>query len=104
VSRRAPDGQTGVTAKSRSKVEHPALFRVLMHNDDYTTMEFVVEMLTRVFHKAPAEANRIMLNIHYKGLGICGVFPFEIAETKVARVHALAKEAGHPLKCSLEEA
>ena len=104
MSRKTPDEQTGVTAKSRSKVQQPALFKVLMHNDDYTTMEFVVEMLTRVFHKAPAEANRIMLNIHYKGLGICGVYPFEIAETKVARVHSLAKEAGHPLKCSLEEA
>ena len=104
MSRKAPDEQTGVTAKSRSKVQQPALYKVLMHNDDYTTMEFVVEMLTRVFHKAPAEANRIMLNIHYKGLGICGVYPFEIAETKVARVHSLAKEAGHPLKCSLEEA
>ena len=104
MSRKAPDEQTGVTAKSRSKVQQPALYKVLMHNDDYTTMEFVVEMLARVFHKAPAEANRIMLNIHYKGLGICGVFPFEIAETKVARVHSLAKEAGHPLKCSLEEA
>ena len=104
MSRKAPDEQTGVTAKSRSKVQQPALYKVPMHNDDYTTMEFVVEMLTRVFHKAPAEANRIMLNIHYKGLGICGVYPFEIAETKVARVHSLAKEAGHPLKCSLEEA
>lgn len=104
MSRKTPDDQTGVTAKSRVKVQQPALFKVLMHNDDYTTMEFVIEMLTRVFHKAPAEANRIMLNIHYKGLGICGVYPFEIAETKVARVHSLAKEAGHPLKCSLEEA
>lgn len=74
-----------------------------MHNDDYTTMEFVVQVLESVFHKAPAEANQVMLNIHFKGVGMCGTYPLEIAETKVARVHALARNEGFPLQCSLEE-
>jgi len=75
-----------------------------MHNDDYTTMEFVVQMLETVFHKSSADANRIMLNVHVKGVGECGLYPFEIAETKVAMVHGSARKEGFPLKCSLEEA
>ncbi len=104
VGKRSPADQTGVVSKTRTKIANPPLFKVLMHNDDYTTMEFVVQTLETVFRKTAAEANRIMLNIHYKGLGVCGVYPYEIAETKVAKVHSLAKEAGHPLKCSMEEA
>ncbi|WP_305042217.1 ATP-dependent Clp protease adapter ClpS [Geoalkalibacter sp.] len=96
--------QAGVASRVRVKTAQPPLFKVLMHNDDYTTMDFVVSMLESVFHKSPAEANRIMLNIHYRGLGVCGVYPFDIAETKVMKVHAQAREAGHPLRCSLEEA
>lgn len=88
----------------RSKTARPPQFRVLMHNDDYTTMEFVVSVLEQVFRKAPAEANLIMLQIHHKGQGVCGYFPFEIAETKISQVHATAREAGFPLRCSLEEA
>jgi ATP-dependent Clp protease adaptor protein ClpS len=75
-----------------------------MHNDDYTTMEFVVEVLEGVFHKAATEAHRIMLTIHHEGTGVCGTFPHDIAETKVARVHRMARQAGFPLRCSLEEA
>ena len=90
--------------KSRPKTGRPPQFRVLMHNDDYTTMEFVVGVLEQVFRKAPAEASLIMLQIHHKGQGVCGYFPFEIAETKVSQVHAMAREAGFPLRCSLEEA
>ena len=97
-----PSGETKV--KSRRRAASPSLYRVLMHNDDYTTMEFVVQVLEMVFHKSPVEANRIMLNIHLGGVGMCGTYPWEIAETKVARVHLLAREAGYPLKCSLEEA
>lgn len=97
-----PSGETRV--RSRSRTSTPPLFKVLMHNDDYTTMEFVVQMLEMVFHKSPAEAQRIMLNIHLNGIGMCGTFPWEIAETKVNRVHLLARESGFPLKCSLEEA
>ncbi len=96
--------QTGVGEKSRTRAEQPPLFRVLMHNDDYTTMDFVVEVLQKVFHKSATEANRIMLHIHHKGVGVCGVFPYEVAETKIAQVHRLARQTGFPLRCSLEEA
>jgi len=90
--------------QSRSKSGLPSLFKVLMHNDDYTTMEFVVNALEMIFHLPPAEAHRVMLNIHTQGVGVCGTYPYEIAETKVARVHSLAGQAGYPLKCSLERA
>jgi ATP-dependent Clp protease adaptor protein ClpS len=86
------------------RVAPPPLFRVLMHNDDYTTMEFVVDVLEGVFHKSPPDAHRIMLSIHTEGMGVCGTFPHEIAETKIARVHRKARQAGFPLRCSLEEA
>ena len=79
------------------------MYRVLLHNDDYTTMEFVVQILIGVFHKPVEEATRIMLNVHRQGLGLCGVYPFDVAETKVAIVHASARENGFPLKCTMEE-
>jgi ATP-dependent Clp protease adaptor protein ClpS len=104
VGKQLPAGQTRASEESRSKTAEPILFKVLMHNDDYTTMEFVVQMLETVFHKPVTEAQQIMLNIHFRGVGMCGTFPFEIAETKVARVHHLARESGFPLRCSLEEA
>ena len=81
----------------------PPLYMVLMHNDDYTTMDFVVDVLQRVFSKPLPEANRIMLNIHNQGIGFCGTYTFEVAETKVGQVHSMAKEAGFPLHCSLKE-
>ena len=86
------------------ELEEPKRFRVLMHNDDYTTMEFVVQILESVFAKNPSEATQIMLAIHRQGVGVCGVYPAEIAETKIARVHRTAREHGFPLKCSMEEA
>jgi ATP-dependent Clp protease adaptor protein ClpS len=89
--------------ESRMRVKPPPLYLVLMHNDDYTTMEFVVEVLQRVFSKPLPEANRIMLNIHNQGLGFCGTYPFEVAETKVTQVHSMARAAGFPLHCSLKE-
>jgi len=104
VSKHLPSGEVRTAEQSRSRTATPPQFKVLMHNDDYTTMEFVVEVLEGVFRKSPPEATRIMLNIHVKGVGMCGLFPFEIAETKVDQVHALARNAGYPLKCSLEEA
>lgn len=87
--------------KQRSK-PRPNLFRVLMHNDDYTTMDFVMEVLQSVFHKESHEATLLMLQIHRKGIALCGVYPFDIAETKVDKIHRLARGAGFPLRCTLE--
>jgi len=100
------EGQLGgeVLEETGTEVEEPPLYSVILHNDNYTTMEFVVEVLESVFAKAKEEAERIMLNVHVKGQGVCGVYPFEIAETKVAIVHDMAREQGFPLKASLEEA
>lgn len=101
---RAPaSGQTKPSVGSQTQTRQPPLFKVLMHNDDYTTMEFVVEVLQAVFRLPPTEASRIMLHIHFKGVGMCGVFPFEVAETKVARVHAMARGRGYPLRCTLDK-
>ncbi len=85
------------------EVKEPRKYKVLLHNDDYTTMEFVVHILKTVFHKKEPEAVEIMLNVHKKGIGVCGIYPREIAETKVALVHKLARQEGFPLKCSMEE-
>jgi ATP-dependent Clp protease adaptor protein ClpS len=80
------------------------MYKVVLLNDDYTPMEFVVEILKAVFHKPHAEATRIMLHVHQNGMGVAGVYPFEIAETKVRAVEELAKEAQYPLKCAMEKA
>jgi ATP-dependent Clp protease adaptor protein ClpS len=93
-----------VAEKTRQKLKEPPMYKVLLHNDDYTTMEFVVHILMLVFHKPVEEATQIMLNVHRKGIGVCGVYTKEIAETKVASVAALAKQHEFPLKCSYEEA
>jgi ATP-dependent Clp protease adaptor protein ClpS len=84
-------------------IAEPPMYRVLLHNDDYTTMQFVVELLMVVFNKSMEEAIRIMLHVHQSGIGICGVYSFEVAETKVETVHGLARERGFPLKCSMEK-
>lgn len=89
---------------TRVEVREPRRFRVLLHNDDYTTMEFVVDILMTVFKKGVEEATSIMLSVHEKGLGACGVYTEEVAETKVAQVHDKARKAGYPLRCSMEEA
>ncbi|MBW1987959.1 MAG: ATP-dependent Clp protease adaptor ClpS [Deltaproteobacteria bacterium] len=78
------------------------MYRVLLHNDDYTTMDFVVEVLRTVFHKPSAEASRIMWNVHLNGVGVAGVYTAEVAETKIHTVHRLAREHGFPLRCSME--
>lgn len=85
------------------ELKEPRKFRVLMHNDDYTTMDFVILILVEVFRKTTQQATQVMLNIHEKGAGECGVYTAEVAETKIAIVRARAKEAGYPLKCSMEE-
>ncbi len=84
-------------------VREPRQYKVLLHNDDYTSMEFVIFVLIRVFRKSTDEATSIMLAVHEEGIGICGVYTHEIAETKVAQVYGMAREAGFPLRCTLEE-
>lgn len=93
-------GQTVLDRKPKTK--KPRMFRVLLHNDDYTTMEFVVWVLQRVFHKSDTEATALMLSIHHKGYGIAGVFTKDIAETKVAQTLSLANENSMPLLCTME--
>ncbi|HSR51621.1 MAG TPA: ATP-dependent Clp protease adaptor ClpS [Acidobacteriota bacterium] len=78
------------------------MFRVLLHNDDYTSMDFVVEILRSVFRKSEPEAVQIMLNVHYRGVGMAGLYPPQVAETKVKAVHSRAKKSGYPLRCSME--
>ncbi len=92
------------TAKSADKnaLQEPPLFKVLLHNDDYTTMDFVVMILQTIFGKETEEATRIMLNVHHRGIGVAGIYTREIGETKVAAVHRLAKRHQFPLKCTLE--
>lgn len=96
------DVRERVEEKTREKIERPKRFRVLMHNDDYTTMEFVVWILLSVFNKSEEQAVMIMLKIHHQGLAECGVYPAQIAETKIARVHAEARAEGFPLLCTME--
>ena len=112
VARRIDNGNGGgadddtVTerkTKTKAKTAKPPLFKVILLNDDYTPMEFVVEVLKMVFHKPHAEATRIMLHVHQNGMGVAGVFPFEVAQTKVRTVEELAKQAQYPLKCTMEK-
>jgi ATP-dependent Clp protease adaptor protein ClpS len=91
-----------VSSETGIDVKEPPLYKVLLLNDDYTTMEFVVEVLMYVFNKSSQEATRIMLNVHRRGVGVCGLYPYEVAETKVDTVDALAREKGFPLKCTME--
>ena len=102
MSQHNPELEEGLKSDTREELEEPPLYRVLLLNDDYTTMEFVVEVLRYVFHKTIEQATRIMLNVHQNGVGVCGVYPYEIAETKVNTVDALARERGFPLKCTME--
>ena len=97
------DGGVHEDAFAEDEVKEPRRFRVLLHNDDYTTMEFVIQVLVGVFRKSESEAARIMLMVHNEGMGVCGVYPAEVAETKVAMVRQMAREAGYPLRCSMEE-
>ena len=94
---------TGVVVKPRAKVKKPSMYKVLMLNDDYTPMEFVVHVLERYFSKSTEEATRIMLHVHQKGVGVCGVFTFEVAETKVNQTMELARKNQHPLQCTVEK-
>jgi ATP-dependent Clp protease adaptor protein ClpS len=97
---RQPGGE--ILERTKQETKKPELFKVLLLNDDYTTMDFVVDVLETVFNKAPAEAYRIMMAVHHQGQGLCGVYPFEVAETKVATVLDLARNNGFPLRASME--
>lgn len=98
-----PESEQGVITRTARKLQPPKLYKVLLHNDDYTTREFVVDVLRAVFHKNMEDAVRIMLHVHHNGLGICGSYPHEIAEAKVAQVETLARRNEFPLKCTMEE-
>lgn len=100
----ADDGDTGVATETVKKeaLKKPPLYAVVFHNDNYTTMEFVILVLRSVFHKSESDAVAIMLNIHKNGMGVAGVFTREVAETKVQKTHALAKEHEYPLKLTIE--
>ena len=96
-----PGGE--VLERTRTSTKEPSMWKVVLLNDDYTPMEFVVQLLEGVFDKSPAEAYRIMLQVHVEGRGLCGVYPFEVAETRVATTEELAESAGYPLKAVMEE-
>ncbi len=104
MSRRESDIHHEVVVETEKKVKKPPLYKVLLHNDDYTTKEFVVEILQYVFYKSNAEAVHIMLHVHQNGIGVAGTYSYEVAETKVALVENLARQQEFPLKCSMEEA
>lgn len=94
---------TGVVTKTRTKTKKPSMYKVLMLNDDYTPMEFVIYVLERFFGKSREEATQVMLHVHNRGVGICGVFTYEVAETKATQVMDAARKEGHPLQCTLEK-
>ena len=94
---------TGTIVKAKPKTKKPSMYKVLMLNDDYTPMEFVVHILERFFSKTRDEATRIMLHVHRRGVGICGVFTYEVAESKVTQVMDFARQHQHPLQCTLEK-
>lgn len=97
------DGNTGVLTRAEAKTKKPSMYKVLLLNDDYTPMEFVVHVLQRYFRMTVEEATEVMLHVHQKGVGVCGVFTYEVAETKVNQVLAAARQNDHPLQCTLEK-
>ncbi len=100
---RSDDSDTGVLTKTRPKTQKPSMYKVLLLNDDFTTQEFVVVVLQLFFNKSGDEAQSIMLHVHRNGVGVCGVYTFEVAETKVTQVMDFAKEHGQPLQCTMEK-
>lgn len=98
------DSETGVVTRTKPKTKKPSMYKVIMLNDDFTPMEFVILVLERFFSKSQEESTQIMLHVHQKGVGVCGVFTYEVAETKVQQVMDLARQHQHPLQCTLEKA
>ena len=97
------DPRTGIAVKSRAKTKKPEMYKVLLLNDDYTPMEFVVHVLQNYFNKSDQEATNIMLHVHRRGVGVCGVYTYEVAETKVNQTMDLARQNQHPLQCTIEK-
>ncbi len=95
---------TSVVTRTKPKTKKPSMYKVLLLNDDYTPMEFVVLVLERFFRKSHEDATRIMLHVHQRGVGVCGVYPFDVAETKVTQVIDFARRHEHPLQCTMEKA
>jgi ATP-dependent Clp protease adaptor protein ClpS len=108
VTMASGQNQTGDNVKERERVDtkkqDPTLYKVVLLNDDYTPMQLVVDLLEAVFQKSPAEAYRVMMQVHQNGRGVAGIYPWEVAETKAAKVAALAREAGYPLRATIEDA
>jgi ATP-dependent Clp protease adaptor protein ClpS len=96
------DEQSGVATIRKEKLQAPRMYKVIMHNDDYSTMEFVILVLQKFFQKNFDEAHSVMLEVHTKGFGVCGIYTYEVAESKAAKVIKYARDNGHPLKCSTE--
>jgi len=99
----SPEIEESADSITEEEVKEPSMYKVLLHNDDYTTMDFVVAILMGVFNKSMEESILIMMSVHRQGIGICGLYTFEVAETKMNSVHALAREKGFPLRCSIEK-
>jgi ATP-dependent Clp protease adaptor protein ClpS len=99
---KAPEHEDDLAVVERPKTKKPRRYQVVLHNDDYTTMEFVVHVLMKFFHKSETEATQIMLHVHHRGYGIVGLFTRDVAESKAVQVTDYAKEHGHPLKCTAE--
>ncbi len=102
-NQRPDDAGTDIVTETRPKTKKPSLYKVLLLNDDYTPMEFVVYILERFFNKSGEDATRVMLHVHQKGVGVCGIFTFEVAETKVAQVMNFSRQNDHPLQCMMEK-
>ena len=95
--------EVGVATRARPRTKKPSMYKVLLLNDDYTPMEFVVEVIERFFRKSRQDATRIMLHVHQRGVGVCGVYSYEVAESKVTQVMDFARKNEHPLQCTLEK-
>ncbi len=104
MSQYLPETTGDADVRTDRDIKEPPMYKVLLHNDDYTTMEFVVHVLMYVFHKSMEHATEIMMRVHKQGIGLCGIFTYEVAETKVETVTRLARDNGHPLKCTMEKA
>ena len=97
------NGDPSLAVKTRPKTKRPPMYKVMLLNDDYTPMEFVIYVLQRFFSKSAEDATKVMLHVHQSGVGICGVFTYEVAETKVTQVMDMARQHGHPLQCTMEK-